>query len=584
MAERRPRGPLPWLIGALLALILLAIVLGTLRRADGGLSERTPGTGAALTREQQSVRFERARLALEVFPDARAIDGRATLDFAVIAPIERIQFDLDPGLPIREIRLDGKPLDKGRWRNPDGQASVELGRRFAAGERFALDVEYGGKPHVAERAPWDGGFVWSKTKDGKPWVATAVQGEGCDLFWPCFDNSLVEIGTVDLAVTVPKGLVAPANGRLIKVTTGKDGRPTYHWRAKSPNNYAIALNVAPYREVEGTYRSRFGNTFPIHYWYVDGRDAEAKALFAEYAPTLDFFEARIGPYPFGDEKAGAVETPHLGMEHQTINAYGNGYKRSPDGFDWLFHHEFAHEWFGNQLTNRNWDDMWLHEGFGTYMQPLYAEWRSGRMAYDAWLWKIRPTLMNRFALVSGKPRLGHVVYDKETGPGLDIYNKGAWVLHTLRGQIGDEAFFRSVRRMVYGRPDPRPGNFAPRFGTTDEFVAIVNQEAGRDLTWFFKAYLRQAKLPRLVQRRSGQRVDLKWRTPNGIAFPMPVEVAIDGKVVAVPMTSGRGSVTFPTANSQLTIDPQSKLLRQSDDMERFAAWDAADKAKQAAKK
>ena len=111
----------------------------------------------------------------------------------------------------------------------------------------------------------------------------------------------------------------------------------------------------------------------MQFWYLPEHEAQAKELFAEFAPMLDFFEQEIGPYPFGDEKMGVVETPHMGMEHQTINAYGNGYAKDGYGFDWLLQHEFAHEWFGNQVTNANWDDMWLHEGFGTYMQPLYSQ-------------------------------------------------------------------------------------------------------------------------------------------------------------------------------------------------------------------
>ena len=572
----------PWVVALLVLGAVLAAVVA-MRGKSPELTAYTRGTGASLTSDQRKVSFDTAKLEFEVFPEQRAIRGHAVLGFTAREPVSRIQFDLDRDLPISAIRIDGAAIDRARWRNPDGRVDVDLGRTVGAGQKFTLAVDYAGTPHVAVKAPWDGGFVWSKTKDGKPWVATAVEGEGCDLFWPCIDNSLVEVGTIELDITVPKGLVAPSNGRLIGVTTASDGRPTYHWRTRHSNNYAVALNIAPYKQISGTYQSRFGNRIPMAYWYLPGEEKQAAALFAGFTPAIDFFEAKIGPYPFGDEKIGVVETPHLGMEHQTINAYGNAYKQAPDGFDWLFQHEFSHEWFGNQLTNRDWDDMWLHEGFGTYMQPLYAEALNGRIGYDAWLWKIRSTIMNRHPIVTGKHRLEHDVYDKKTGPGLDIYNKGAWTLHTLRGLIGDEAFFRSVRRLVYGRVDPRPGNFAPRFGTTNEFVAIVNQESGRDLGWFFDAYLRHARLPLLAQTRVGQRLDLQWRTPGGIAFPMPVEVAVDGTTVSVPMADGRGSIMLPAANSQVTIDPQSKLLRQSQAIDRYRNWDEAEKAKVPAK-
>jgi aminopeptidase N len=575
---KRQRDWQPWAAILLFILIFGLIALLGRERKDE-LGERTAGSGGPLTAEQRSVDFQAADLTFEVFPNKRAIKGRSILTLKVLKPIQRIQFDLDRKLPISAITADGQPVDKSRWSNPDGRAIVELGRTYNAGETLKLGVDYGGRPHVAKRAPWDGGFVWAHTPAGQPWIATAVEGEGCDLFWPCFDNSLVEIGTVDLHIIVPKGLVAPSNGRLLGVHDTADGRTRYDWRAKHPNNYAIALNIAPYKQISGTYRSRFGNVIPLDYWYLPGEDAQARELFAEFAPTLDFFEANIGPYPFGDEKVGVVETPHLGMEHQTINAYGNAYKKAPEGFDWLFQHEFSHEWFGNQLTNRDWDDMWLHEGFGTYMQPLYAQWRGGQIPYDAGLWKLRSQIRNAYPIVSGRHKLEDEVYDNETGPGLDIYYKAALILHSLRQLIGDEAFFTATRRMVYGRPDPKPGNFQPRFGSTPEFVAIASQEAHRDLRWFFNAYFYQARLPRLVATRNGNTLFLQWRTPKGIPFPMPLDVAVDGKTVTVPMTAGHGSVPLNGPNSHWVVDPQGKVLRQSDDMDRFAAWDKADKAK-----
>jgi hypothetical protein len=172
---------------------------------------------------------------------------------------------------------------------------------------------------------------------------------------------------------------------------------------------------------------------------------------------LDFFESTIGPYPFGDEKMGVVETPHKGMEHQTINAYGNKYAKTAYGYDELLQHEFAHEWFGNQLTNANWDDMWLHEGLGSYMQPLYMQYLRGDQEYFASLMQQRAMIENKAPIVSGKPRLEEDVYDdKRGGPGQDIYNKGSLVMHTLRGLIGDDAFFRACARSLR-HPRPAPG-------------------------------------------------------------------------------------------------------------------------------
>jgi len=567
----------PWVILGVLAIVLIAILWLT-HRGERPLSKRTVQSGIPLTADQKSVDFQTADLTFEVLPNEKRLNGHAILGFQVKAPITKIQFDLDPELPISALAADGQVLDTSKWANDDGLVTVNLPQPKRAGDRLTLDVTYGGRPHVAKRAPWDGGFVWAQTKDGRPWVATAVEGEGCDLFWPCFDNSLVEVGTVTQHIIVPKGLAAPSNGRLLGIDHLADGRTRWNWRARHPNNYAIAIDVAPYQLAQTTYQSRFNYRMPVQYWYLPGETKQAQNLLAEMVRTIGFFEATVGPYPWWDEKMGVVETPHLGMEHQTINAYGNNYKLAPEGFDWLMNHEFSHEWFGNQLTNGDWDDMWLHEGFGSYMQPVSIGWLHGRMGYDEAMWKQRQTIANKFPIVSGKHQTEESVYRPETGPAGDIYVKGSWVLHTLRGLIGDQAFWTAVRREVYGTSDPRPGNFQPRFGSTNEFEAIASQEAHRNLKWFFDVYLRQAHLPRLVTSRQGSTLSLQWKTPHGLPFPMPVEVDIDGKRQVVPMTSGRGIVSIPAPYSVITIDPESKLLRQDDAMDSYRDDQASKKA------
>ena len=566
--DRRKRDWQPWVILALLAAALAAVVW-LKHRPEPELAKRTAQTGLPLTPEQRSVDFVTADLTFDVHPNDRRLDGHAILGFAVKAPISRLQFDLDPELPIGAIAADGRALPRSAWANNGGLVTVTLPALKRAGESLTLAVTYGGHPHVAKKAPWDGGFVWATTKGGQPWVASAVEGEGCDLFWPCFDNSLVEVGTVTQHIVVPKGLAAPSNGRLLGVDKLPDGRTRWNWRASHPNNYAIAIDVGPFRSVQTIYYSRYGNRFPIEYWYLPGEERQAASLLAEMIQTVGFFESTIGPYPWSAEKVGVVETPHLGMEHQTINAYGNAYKVAPEGYDWLFNHEFSHEWFGNQLTNADWDDMWLHEGFATYMQPVTLQWLRGRMAYDAAMFKQRQQIANKHPIVSGRHQPESEVYDGKSGPGNDIYYKVSWMLHTLRSLIGDDAFWSATRRLVYGRVDPRPGNFQPRFGSTEEFVVIASQESHRDLSWFFNVYLRLAHLPRLVSWRRGATLYLQWKTPRGLPFPMPVDVDVDGKRQVVPMSSGNGSIELPNWYSRVTLDPDSKILRQSDEIDRY---------------
>ena len=535
------------------------------------ITAQTSASGGPLDASQQRVRFDSADLAIEMFPEREAIAGVATLHFTTTASTDRLAIDLDRNYVISTIAVDGRDLARSAWKNPEGRIFLKLPRRVGKGQKLTVRIAYAGQPHVAVHAPWDGGFVWSKTPAGQPWVATAVQMEGCDLIWPCIDYPTYEPDRIDLHITVPAGLKAISNGVAKGEGRLADGRTTFHWAVKNPTLYGVALNVGPYETMTGTYRSKFGNSFPMFYWYLPGEKTQAEGLFAEFAPTLDFYESVIGPYPWSSEKVGVVETPHKGMEHQTINAYGNAYAKTPNGFDDLFQHEFGHEWFANQQTASNWDDFWLHEGFTAYMQPLYGRWREGEGRYTSMMLAARPGIRAQSPLVTGKPQSAEQVYQDKGGRGGDIYSKGSWVLHTLRNAIGDDAFFRAVRLEVYGRDDPKPGNFTPVFRSTPDFVRYVNQVTGRDYGWFFDTYIYQAALPKLIQSRSGARLTLRWQAPGGRPFPLPVEVSVDGVVSKVDMTGNTGSLAVP-AGAHVVVDPMSRILMQSDQVDAYQAY------------
>lgn len=533
------------------------------------VAKHTGDTGGPMPAEEAALEPRHADLQFRIEPDSQSIQGDATLVFGVKSGLKTMVLDLDPELTIRSVKVDGRAA---KFADPDGWLRISPVAPLAAGAQVTVEVVYGGQPHVAKNAPWDDGFVWAKTDKGRPWVASTAEGMGCDLFWPCIDQPTAEFPLVDQHVTVGPGLSAASNGRLLGVRDAGKGWRTFDWRAKHPDTYAVAINVAPYEVLKRDFHSRFGETIPMEFWYLTGHKKEAEKLFDTVPDMVAFLEAKIGPYPFWDEKIGMVETPHKGMEHQTINAYGNGYAIGPWGFDDLLQHEFGHEWFGNQVTNKDWTDMWLHEGFTAYLQPLYSQYLRGEIDYAAYMRSYRLNIRNKAPVASRKSMTGEVVYDDDKGgPGQDIYNKGAWVLHTLRGMIGDKAFFRSLTELAYGRIDPRPGNFAPRYANTDDYVAIVNQVSGRDLTWFFNAYLRVAALPDLQQSREGGMMKLRWKTADGGPFPMPVEVSIDDRITTLPMKDGTGEIAIPDG-ALVTLDPQQKLLRADPAVDAIIAY------------
>ena len=558
--------------------MLLPLILALAAPQTPGKPPITPLTqqsGGPRPAEQLALQFDSVDLAIEVLPVSKRLKGVATLAFTTRAPLSRLLIDLDRNLPVSAVAVDAVALKPGTWSNLSGRLAIPLSSPTIAGQTLTVRIAYAGVPHVAVNAPWDDGVVWSKTKDGKTWFATTAEGYGCDLFWPCLDFPTGEPAQATLHITVPPGLKAPSNGVLLGIDRLQDGRTTWNWRAKRPNTYAIALNVGPYEELSGSYKSRYGNTIPMFYWYLPGEKAQAEKLFAEFAPTLDFFESMIGPYPFADEKLGVVETPHKGMEHQTINAYGNKYAKTPDGFDDLFQHEFAHEWFANQLTAANWDDYWLHEGFATYMQPLYGEWREGPARYAVMMDKQRLRIDNKAPIVRGKLLTEEEVYEPtKGGAGQDIYFKASWMLQTLRWLIGDRAFFEATRRVVYGRADPKPGNFTPRYGSTADFERAVREATGKDYGWFFDVYLRQAALPELsVTTPTPGVFRLQWIVPGGGPFPMPVDVKIGDAMTRTEVPAG-GTMVVVSGSGRVVIEPDARVLRRSDQVAAYRAWQA----------
>ncbi len=504
-------------------------------------------------------------LAIEVLPDEKALRGRVGVEASVGSPLAQFVLDLDSKLDVTDVI----GIDEDMARTPlpferrGGKIWISLGRTFQPGERISVEVGYGGQPREAVKAPWDGGVTWGKTPSGEHWIATTCQTIGADVWWPVKDHVSDEPDSMNLHVTVPKPLVAACNGRLERVDETETHR-TYNWYISTPINvYNVALNIAPYDAIETEYTSVTGETMPVTFWVLPEDVESGRQVLPEFLDHLRFFEEVLGPYPFRADKYGIAQTPHLGMEHQTIIAYGANFDngamtRGEDwGFDALHHHELSHEWWGNLVTNAEWSDMWIHEGFGSYMQPLYLEARQGKERYHAYMASVRDRMTNEHPLADRRTLSAGEIY------GSDIYFKGAWVLHTLRYLIGNEAFGNALRRMAYPNSDweARTDGSQCRFVRTDDFVSLVERITTQDLDWFFEVYVRQPKLPELVIDRADDAVTLHWMTVGELAFPMPVQVSINGEVQRVEVSNEPVRVAVP-AGAEVEIDPNDWILRE----------------------
>lgn len=521
-------------------------------------------SGGKLSGAQASVDIKFYDLSLQINPDEKHISGKLLIEAIIVQPLSEFVLDLDSLLKVEMIRqiTPSKSFQNVSFSHINGKIVISLTHTFQPGENIKLEVLYGGKPRIAPNPPWEGGFTFARTPSGAHWIATSCQTNGADLWWPVKDHVSDEPDSMAINIRVPNPLVVASNGKLTSIEKHSDATSTYHWFVSTPINvYNVALNIAPYMIVDGKMRSVAGDEFPVVFYALPEDVEKAKKLFPEIIAHLKFYEKYLGPYPFRRDKYGVAQTPHLGMEHQTIIAYGAKFNNGSMtggkdwGFDALHHHELGHEWWGNLVTNADWKDMWIHEGFCSYMQALYQEDRLGKEAYLEYVHGMR-RFNNNLPIAPNEVKTAKEIYRAP------IYNKGAWTLHTLRYLLGDKIFFKVLRKMTYPKPEMEATSdgSACRFVQTSDFIKICEEESGLNLSWFFDVYVRQAALPVLEKTIENNVMFLKWKTPDQRPFPMPISIKAgkEWKRIEIPLKGI--SVPFDGKEAPL-VDPEGWVLK-----------------------
>jgi len=487
-------------------------------------------------------------LEIAVNPAERRIDGRNTVTVEVLQPLTEFEIHLDKRLNVESVKADGADCD---FKHRRGVISVALPGAWEVGERHTVEIVYGGAPKVALRPPWIDGFVWSETPSGDPWVGVTGQGDGGDNWWPCKDHPSDEPNEgMNIALTVPSGLVGLSNGLPLGKVDNRDGTVTSRWRVSYPiNNYLVTVNIAPYVPVEERYHGVDGDLdAPIIFWSLPEYEDEAVVMWRQMPIILEVLGRRFGEYPFLDDKFWVAHAPYLGMEHQTLVAYGADFTDNSYEFDWLLLHEVAHEWWGNKITVSDWADFWIHEGFANYAEAIYVEDTLGEQRYLDYMQRLLGRVRNSKPIIQGENLTSAEAY---TG---DIYVKGAWVLHTLRWLLGDEQFFEVIWRFVN---DPE---YAYGLVSTDDLIALVGEVSDRDLEWFWDRYLHRAAAPSWhVDRRAEdgrERVEIAWDDP---AFELPLPVSVGGEMRRLEMPGGRTELTVEPGTT-IEVDPEGRVL------------------------
>jgi len=471
-------------------------------------------SGGKLKPEQAIMDIRHYTINLGVDIDQKSISGYTIIDLILSQQSPVLLFDLLNDMKVEKIWVNGKEAP---FTHTNALITITPAAPVAAG-KVSVKVQYAGKPHIATRPPWEDGFTWAKDSLGHPWVAVTAEAAGGQIYFPCKNHPSDEPNEgANMNITVPKGLVVAAPGLLQKVTHQKN-KDTYFWETKyTINNYSLVFNIGDYAVVTKMYTTVNGNKVPMQFYVLKANQAKAAHHLEILEQIAKVREKYFGEYPWVKEKIGIAETPHLGMEHQTMNAYGNKFKYETIGGmdnDWLMNHEFGHEWFGNKVTVRDWADYWIQEGICSYGDALYTRDMGGERAY------IDRFKQSAFGIANQKPVVQGKDLDEVTAYIGDIYSKGAFFMHTLRYVVGDDIFFPTLKQLSTNIKYTYDNLI-----TTDEVEQLFSTAAATNLKPLFDMYLRTTQKLEVhitALRQNKYRISI-----DNIDIPLPIDIVTE---------------------------------------------------------
>lgn len=494
------------------------------------------------------------RLFIDVDPVSETIKGNNKIYFKALANFTTFQLDLNDKLVIDSIVYNDQKIS---YTREFDAVFVTLPNAVNKGTITNVEVYYHGKPIIAKQPPWDGGLVFSKDAEGKPFLGVACEGIGASIWYPCKDHLSDEPDSISVTGVAPKGLSFVSNGKLQAILELPDGKQLFNWFCANPiNNYNVTFYIGNFTEIRDEYKSPItGKKLDLSYYVLPYNVAKAEKHFNQVKPMLKCFEEMMGPYPFYKDGYKLVEAPYLGMEHQSAIAYGNNYQKGYAGqdysgmglnFDFIIIHETGHEWWGNNVTMADMADMWISEAFCTYSEVLYVECIYGKKEALTYINNKKPMVQN------DRPMRGYLGVNHE-GSG-DMYAKGALMLHTIRSVINnDEVFMKIIKGMQK--------EFAlKQIGYTD-VIDYFTKQSGMNLEPVFNQYLNFINRPTLqykVAEENGQvKLFYKWKA-NAPNFAMPIEFSLEGKDYRVDATSEWNSIPIKPKEANLVLNVNFK--------------------------
>lgn len=451
-------------------------------------------------------------IALEVDPQLQKLSGYTEVDLLLNQAADTILLDLVNLFTISKITVNSGAV---AFMHQNNRIYITQAGGFSKGKQL-VKVTYAGSPAVAVKPPWQGGFTWTKDAKGNPWIAINCQFEGGKIYYVCKDHPSDEPDDgVDFMINVPKGLVVAGPGLLQKVTPQKNSTVTYHWKTRYPiSNYCTLFNIGNYKVVTRDYTSIDGNKVPVQFYVLEQDTAYANEVIDIRIRDTRILEKYFGEYPWIKEKIGIAYVPNSGMEHQTMITFGDKFTFAKVGgqpYSANLYHEYAHEWWANKVTNKDWAHMWIQEGIATYAEALGYRDLAGEDAYQELIFKHWSRIKNEKPLVQGKEVNSVDTYSS------DLYFKGSFFMHSLRYLMGDSLFFPTLKKLA---TDPKYTYH--NLVITEDVEELFSRESGRNLQPLFELYLRTTKkLDFAVKQTQFNSYQIKLQN---LSMPLPVDI------------------------------------------------------------
>ena len=503
-------------------------------------------SGGKLNPLQAIMDIRHYKINLDVDVEKQSIKGNVEISLNLSNQTDTLLLDLLDAMLVTKIKVNHAVV---KYNHQNDKIYITHNGGFKQGQQL-IDVEYGGIPPVAVKPPWGGGFTWTKDSNNNPWIAINCQLEGGKIYFPCKDHPGDEPNEgVDLNITVPAALTVAGPGLLQKVIT-KKGKKTFYWKTNyTISNYCILFNVGKYKVVSDIYTSINGNKVPVNFYVLEVDTAHAKKLIQIKIRDTKILEKYFGEYPWVKEKIGIAEVPNSGMEHQTMITFQNKFVYKTIGqqdYSANLFHEYAHEWWANKVTNKDWAHMWIQEGIATYAEALCMLELGGQDAYDEIINAHKRSIKNIKAVVQGEELNTQETYSGE------IYTKGSFFMHSLRFVTGDDVFFPTLKKLATD-----PAYTYDNFITTTDVEQLFSKASGKNLKPFFDFYLRTTDLLDFKVTETGyHKYDVKI---DNYFMDLPVEVTTDNKTEKIILL--KEGVTL-TSNTPPIIDAKGFYLKK----------------------